>query len=332
MSDKDKDPKPDPLASTLCVETTEHFIKIKETLLKIDSATKLCENDGYFSTASEDNIFKGEPPSTGEIPAAIAEEHVQLNNYHLKTEERDSIKILLCGSSDTWGAYSDLTNSMILQLVQESTDLPKLIGELNKTTTAGGKEFKTIADKIKKAYDQACTVQLAYNAMKQCMEKACNSEEKKKIDQAKLNVKLDEIGKAVHRLVKQAAEAHMSVVQAASIYALNDVAGLDALIAGLKPQAEQFKKDSDANLEVSSKKTVEWQKKYGEAIAAATTAKGEYGKSSTTKRGKEQAYCFMNKAPEDMQSQQKDLLLIFNPKTKNLPPKPGRDSTQSQTQ
>lgn len=314
--------KPDPLAPTLCVNTTEHFQKSKEALLKTDSTSSLCDADGYFSTVTEDKIFRGDPSSTGKIPEAIAEERVRLNNYHQAVEERDNIKILLCGATDTWEAYTFLNNCLATLLIQESNDLPKFVNDLSKATGAGGKEFKTIAEKIKKAYDQACTVQLAYNALRQCIDKACNVEEKTKMDNAKLDDKLEEIGKAVRRLVRQATQAHMTVVQAASIYALNDVAGLEELIGGLKTQAEQFKKDSDSNLDASSKKVAEWQKKYSEAIAAATTAKGEYGKIATGKRGKEAAYCFMQKPPEDMKSQKQDLLNIFDPKDKNTPAKP----------
>lgn len=307
---------------TLCKETTKHFDSFREILLKTaaDDSTVFCGEDGYFSSTREDEIFKGVPPTTGEIPAAIAEEYVQLNNYHLKSEERQNIQTLLCGSSETWEAYIYLSNYLTVMMVQEGADLTKLVNDLNKSVAASGKEFKGIAEKIKKAYDQASTVQSAFHDLKQNLEKDCNANEWEKIEkskEAKLAGQLELIGKAVSRLYRQASQAHMSVVQAASIYALNDVAGLDGLVAGLKAQAEQLKKDTDGNADASAKMVTEWQKKYSEAIAIEAAAKGEYGKAATAKKGKEATYCFMAKPPEDMKSQKKDLLNIFNPKSKN---------------
>lgn len=307
---------------TSCKETSMHFNSFKETLLKTaaDDSTVFCGEDGYFTSAREEDLFKGTPPSTGEIPASIADEYVQLNNYHLKSEERNNIETLMCGSMETWETYIYLSNFLTVMMVQESADLAKLMNDLSKSTTVSSKEFKGIAESIKKAYDQAGTVQSKFHDLKQTLEKDCNIDEWEKMDKNKdfkLAEQLDLIGKAVRRLYRQATQAHMSVVQAASIYALNDVAGLDGLVAGLKVQAEQFKKDTDANTEASAKKITEWQKKYSEAITAETTARGEYSKAATAKRGKEATYCFMAKPPEDMKSQKQDLLNIFNPKTKN---------------
>ncbi|MBL7780642.1 MAG: hypothetical protein JNM22_05440 [Saprospiraceae bacterium] len=325
------EPKLD-IVPTPCKETTKHFNDFRELLLKTnaDDKTVFCEGDGYFSSSREDEIFKGTPPTTGEIPAAIAEEYVQLNNYHLQLEERQNIQTLLCGSTETWEAYIYLSNHLTVMMVQEGADLIKLVGELAKTTAASGKEFKGIAEKIKKAYDQAGTVQSAFHDLKQNLEKECNSDEwdnNDKIKEAKLKEQLDRIGKAANRLYRQAAQAHMSVVQAASIYALNDVAGLDAMVSGLKAPTEQFKKITDGNTDASAKMIAMWQKKYSEAIAAETTARGEYGKASTNKKGKEATFCFMTKRPEDMQSQKQDLLNIFNPKAKN--PASGSQSPSS---
>jgi hypothetical protein len=302
-----------------CVETDEHIKKIKEGLLYPIPETSPCVSGGagkpsYFDPSKEKAILDGQPPSTGEIPTAIAEEQVQLANYHFKVEEKNNTQILLCGAMDTADAYSAVNNCLALTLLSESTELPKLLADLSKLTADSAKEFPAIAEKIKKAYDQICIVKTAFNAMQQCINKVCSADDKKKFQD--IDAEITKISGVVDLLVQQGEEAVMSVVQAASIFALNNVAGFEALVAGIKPQAEQFKKDTDANAEAAVKKTTEWQKKYHEAITAVAVAHSEYGKSGTRKLGKEAAYCFMGQSTVTMKSQKEPLLGIFNPKNK----------------
>lgn len=294
-----------------CEETGKYMDKIKEGLIKPAPEADTCTPAAGKKTwvDAEIKILKGEPPSSGEIPTAIADEQIKLSDLRLKEAERDNIGLLLCGASTTQDAYSSINNCLAITLSSESVELPKLLGELNKLTADSAKEFPAIAEKIKKAYEQICAVKSAFNAMKQCIDKVCNADEKKLLKDELAS--LVNIEKEVDALVKQGEEAVMSVVQAASIFALNNIAGLETLVGGVKPLAEQFKKDTDANVEASAKKAAEWQKKYGEAIAAVAVAHGEYGKASTLKYGKEAAYCFINQSKAQMQSQYNNLINLF---------------------
>ncbi|MFM9946779.1 MAG: hypothetical protein ACKV1O_02465 [Saprospiraceae bacterium] len=269
----------------------------------------------YFTVDAETKILGGAWPATGEIPVAIAEEQVRINHYHLKLEERNGIKLLLCGATDTWEAYNNLNNCLMLMLMQSTADLPKWVAELSKLTADSPKTFGEIADKIKKVYDQICVVEKAYCALKQCIDKVCNETDKKKIE-AELEEYLPKIGLAVKILVKQGAQAVTSVVQAASIYAQTNLVGFEALIAALKAPAEQLKKDNDSAVEAAAKQMAEWQKKYQEAIIAITVSKGDFGKAATLKRGREVAYCFLNKEAGPLQSYQDELLGLFDPDKK----------------
>jgi len=269
----------------------------------------------YFTVDAETKILDGTWPATGEIPVAIAEEQVRINHYHLKLEERNGVKLLLCGATDTWEAYNNLNNCLMLMLVQSTTDLPKWVAELNKLTADSPKTFGEIADKIKKAYDQICIVEKAYCALKQCIDKVCNETDKKKIE-AELEEYLPKIGLAVKILVKQGAQAVTSVVQAASIYAQTNLAGIEALVAGLKSPSEQFKKDNDTAIEAAAKQMAEWQKKYQEATIGITVSKGDFGKAATLKRGREAAYCFLNKEAVPLDCYQDELLNLFDPDKK----------------
>lgn len=313
-----------PTPPSACAETDKHIETIRETLLKPFPAASPCTpeppeagNIRYFKPEAEKTILDGSPPSSGEIPIAIVEEQVQLGNVHLKAEERDNIKTLLCSALDAQEAYTSVNHCLALMLQSESTDLPKLLAELSKMTAESSKEFSAIAEKIKKAYDQICIVKTAFNAMKQCIDKVCNADEKKKLkDDANFNALYASLEITMNTLMAQGEEAVMSVVQAASIFALNNVAGLESLVGGIKAHTEQFKKDTDSNADAAAKKAAEWQKKYAEVISAVINSKGEYGKAGTTKRGKEAAYCFMNQTKAEMKSQKQALLDIFDPSKK----------------
>lgn len=306
-----------------CAETDKHIAVIKEELLKPALSTPPCTPGdpgkiSYFKPEAEKTILEGQPPSSGEIPAAIADEQVYLGYVHLKGEERDNVRTLLCGAVEAQDAYASVNYCLALMLQSESAELPKLMSDLSKMTAESAKEFPVIAEKIKKAYDQICTVKTAFNAMQQCIDKVCNADEKKKLkDDAAFESLYDELKGMMAVLMKQGEQAVMSVVQAASVFALNNVAGLESLVAGIKGQAEAFKKDIDANTEAAGKKAADWHKKYAEATTALISAQGGYGKSANIKRGKEGAYCFMNQTMPAMSSHKKALLDIFNPATKD---------------
>ena len=298
----------------VCVETDKRIKQFKEGLINPPPPP---DNDPCSKPdAFEKAIVNGGLTASGEVPAAISDEQVQITNFHLKQDEHKTTELMLCGAMDNWEAYFYLNQCLAIPLAQEGADLPKLMADLNKSIAESGKKFPEIADKIKKICEQVSAVKSAFDSLRQCINKVCNEDDKlliKAILDAQLGVdgKAGILDTAINALVKQTNQAVSSVIQAASIHALNNVTGLDANIATLKTQAEQFKKDMDGNTESASKKTAEWQKKYAESAKALALAKGDFGKASTKKMGKEAIYCILNKTPQEMLDQRKGLLDTF---------------------
>lgn len=304
-----------------CKKTTKHVETIKEELLAPPSKKKFCEPEPpaegkrrRFSKTSEADILNGLTAYSGEIPMALANEQVQLNNYHLKVEDQTSIGLLLCTALDGQDAYTALNYSVALTLVSESVELPKILADLSKLATSSGAEFSKIAELIKKAYDQICTTEKEFNSMKACINKVCNKEDKKTIEEELKQ--LDDLTASLGKLKTQAEEAVMAVIQSASIFAQNNLSNLESVILELKPQAEKFKKDLDENASAASKSAADWQKKYAESVTAIAHAHGQYGKASATKTGKESAYCFIDQNSEII-SRTDALLELFDPTKKN---------------
>jgi hypothetical protein len=273
-----------------------------KTILKVEACMEIlldCVDDSVIkpscteeglSKSFEEAILNGTVQCTGEIASAISEEQVKRNIYYGAVEERDNIQSLLCKALDTLDAYQNINNCLSVSVAQESSELPKTIGDLKKWDEAVTKQIQQAAEQIKKTYKKIQEVCKAVDDLRKCYESVCNAQ-----DKSKLNIienLLKDIEATLKDLVKQAEESVFVIVQVASIHALNNVEGLDPVVIVVKSHAESLKKDTDSNIEGAGKKIAEWQKLYNAALAAVQTAQDDYGKLATQKVAGSKSFCF----------------------------------------
>ena len=268
-----------------------------------------------FTSDAEKDILAGTTSYSGLVATTLNDEKVQLNYYHQKLEDQANTGLLLCHAMSTQDAYAVLNYCIALDLVCESTELPKLLAELSKLGTSSAAEFSKIADSIKKSYDQICTASLAINEMIACIDKICNKDDKLLIE-AEYN-KIEGLKASMEKLIKLAEQATILVVQAASIFAQNNLSSLESAVNELKPQAEKFKKDIDDNINTASKSVTEHQKTYAESISSIAKVHGAFGKASTAKTGKQSTYCFIKQDKATMDARKGELLKLFDPEKKS---------------
>jgi hypothetical protein len=202
---------------------------------------------------------------------------------------------LLCRALDTVNTYNSISNCLSVKIVQNATDLPKSVTELKKWNEEAGKEIQAAAELIKKAYVAIQEVCKTVEALQKCYESICTTGASDKLEQIRLLLKDANLMEDVKALIIQAQDAVMVIVQTASIHALNNVNGFEAVISTVKSQADAIKKDTDGNIDGSAKKVGEWQKSYNMTLATKQTAQNDYGKAKSLKIANEKTYCFLSK-------------------------------------
>lgn len=278
-----------------------------------------CIQDSGFNEAFEKLLKSNNFPASGEIATAISEEQITITNYYRAQSDQNNLSTLLCTAIDTWDTYLNLNTCLSMLLAQESTSLQKLVSELDKSMETTGKEFVGIADKNKKAYDTAIEVKNAVKILEDCFKKVCT--EKDKQAEAQKEWDNSNISKLAEDLACQAEQGYVAVTQAAAVFALSDAAGYLAITDYLKPQAEQFKKETDGNMDFGAKKIIETQKKFTEATTLLINAKANIGKLGNKRVALEKLYCTVEQPPVKDVAHQDELNSYFenskNPTTPN---------------